>query len=241
MLIKISTWLSNPKRKYKDGLAIFNALASDAQKKNFSAFFEKGKAQVTGQFDIKFTTLVNQVVFIQNRIKQDPEAFKQAIAKADKQPDHNVDTNKKVDSESQSNKTDIDSLPEELKPVRKRISEIIPLMAKLHAEMANEKLADDKRLPIIKELVALDDERRACWSKIDNYDPSDEEIQIEAKTIAMGADIQKRIDQLKENIARNEKSIEVNKKKNKTTLIDSAQKRLKKYRNELTELQLIVK
>ena len=161
MIQKINAWLGNPKRKYNDGLDIFNAIASDVQKKNFKEYFEKGRDQVTDQFDQKFTMLVNQVAFCQKRIKQDPQVFKQAIATTVAETDDNTPGEKKS--------TDLDKLPEELAPVRARIAEIVPLMAKLHAEMSQENLPDDKRMPIIQELVKLDDERRACWAKIDSY------------------------------------------------------------------------
>ncbi len=238
MIQKISAWLGNPKRRYTDGLALFNALASDTQKKNFKEYFEKDSDKVTEQFDMKFTMLVNQVAFIQTRIKQNPEAYKQAIATSVADSDHIVDANKMVDAQPQSSKTD--ELPKELEPIMRRIKEIVPLMAKLHADMANEP-ADDKRIPIIEELVKLDDERRSAWAQIDNYDPSEEEKQIEAKTIAMGADIQKRIGQLKENIARNEVAIKKHTANKKLSYAEKAKKAVETYTDELAQLEMLVK
>lgn len=230
MVQKINTWLSNPKRKYAVGLEIFQALASDKQKSNFKEYFEKDADQVKDQFDIKFTTLVNQVAFISNRIKTNPEAFKKAVG-----------TEKKQETEAKKQESgSLSEMPEELHPVMARIKEIVPLMAKLHADMSNES-ADDKRIPIIQELVKLDDERRAAWAQIDNYQPSEEEKQIEAKTIAMGADIQKRILQLKENISRNKDNVKKHTANNKKAYADKARKAVGKYTDELAQLEMLVK
>lgn len=234
MVQKISTWLSNPKRKYAVGLQIFKALASDKQKTNFKEYFEKDADLVKDQFDIKFTTLVNQVAFISNRIKANPEAFKKSIG-----IDKGQETGDKG-QETGDKKVDPDKLPEELHPVMARIKEIVPLMAKLHADMSNEP-ADDKRILIIQELVKLDNERRRAWATIDNYEPSEEETQIEAKTIAMGADIQKRIVQLKENIARNLEGVKKHTANNKKSYADKAKKAVEKYTDELAQLEMLVK
>lgn len=238
MIQKLNAWLGNPKRKYNDGVDLFNALASNVQKKNFKEYFEKGRGQVTDQFDQKFTMLVNQVAFCQNRIKRDPQFFKQAIAIATNDSDHIVDANKMVDAEPESSKTD--KLPAILVPVRERIAEIVPIMAKLHAEMSQENLPDDKRMPIIQQLVKLDDERRACWAKIDSYEPSEEEKVIEEKTIAMGADIQKRILQVKELISRAKSKAKEHSSKGKKELAAKAVKRGEEYRDELTQLELLI-
>lgn len=235
MLQKITAWLGNPKRKYKDGLAIFDAMASNVQKKNFKEFFEKDSDQVTDQFHIKFTTLVNQIAFIQNKIKSNPEAFKKAVTREESLHNQIADI-KAISDKRKAEKT----LPEELILIRARISEIIPLMAKLHAEMSIETLADDKRMPIIQALVKLDDERRACWAKIDNYEPSEDEKLIEEKTIAMGADIQKRILQVKELISRAKSKAKEHTANGKKELAAKAVKRGEEYRDELTELELLI-
>ena len=241
MVQKINTWLSNPKRKYAVGLQIFQALASDKQKSNFKEYFEKDADLVKDQFDIKFTTLVNQVAFISNRIKANPEAFKKAIG-----IDKGQETGEKEQGEGDKGqetgdkKVDPDKLPEELQPVMARIKEIVPLMAKLHADMSNEP-ADDKRIPIIQELVKLDNERRRAWATIDNYEPSEEETHIEAKTIAMGADIQKRIVQLKELISRAKSKAKEHSSNGKKELAAKAVKRGEKYTDELAQLEMLVK
>lgn len=229
MINKITAWLANPKRKYKEGLEIFKAMASDAQKKNFLQYFDTDTEEVTQQFDVKFTMLVNQVAFIQNRVKSNPEAFKQAVLSGKAQTTEN----------KAPAKIDLDKLPQDLQPLLDRIKEIVPLMARLHADMDNEP-ADDKRLPIIKELVKLDDERRAAWAKIDNYTPSELETQVAEKTIAMGADIQKRILQVKENIARNKENIKKHTANKKMTLAKKARERVEQYTDELAQLELIV-
>ncbi|MEL7600582.1 MAG: hypothetical protein AAGU18_10865 [Proteiniphilum sp.] len=142
-------------------------------------------------------------------------------------------------------KSTLDSLPAEFDAAKARLKEIIPIMAKLHADMANETLADDKRLLIVKDLVSLDAERRAIWARIDNFlanggtpiEKSADETLIEEKTLALGAQMQKRIDQLRENISRSEKSLAAAVEKGNKMLIANAEKRIVKYKEELETLE----
>lgn len=146
-------------------------------------------------------------------------------------------------------KSTLDTLPAEFDAAKARLKEIIPIMAKLHADMANETLADDKRLLIVKDLVSLDVERRTIWARIDDFlanggtqiEKSPDEKLVEEQSIALGAQMQKRIDQLRENISRNEKSLLAAQEKNSKILIANAEKRIEKYKAELATLEEAVK
>ena len=143
----------------------------------------------------------------------------------------------------------LDSLPAEFDAAKARLKEIIPIMAKLHADMANETLADDKRLLIVKDLVSLDVERRTIWARIDDFlanggtqiEKSTDEKLIEEQSLALGAQMQKRIDQLRENISRNEKSLLAAQEKKNKMLIANAEKRIVKYKEELETLESALK
>ena len=238
MLKNIQKWLANPKRTYVEGLSFFNNYASKKQKESFSAFLNDiDQSQPVSQFDKsgKFSILINQVVHVENRLKYNPDLFVQAVA--DKKDDAPVlDPAKPVS---------LDELPDSFATDRTRLKEIIPMMAKLHADMANNKLPDDKRLLLVQDLLSLDDERRAIWARIDEFAKgntievvvSEEESAVLESGVALGIQLAKKIDNLKEKIARNEESIRVNTKNKKPHLAKSAEERLVKYRQELEELQ----
>lgn len=231
MLNKIQKWLSNPKRKYSEGLGYFNCLASDKQKETFEKYLNAVDGDID-QYDKdgRFPMLVNQMVFIEKRIKSNPELFAQAQAQLAEV------TPAKLHFENDE-PIDPGKLPDDFTKERERLKEIVPIMAKLHADMANE-IADDKRMLLLRDLVVLDDERRAIWKSIDGkIEPSEEEVELEKLSLATGARIGKRIKQLKENISRNEKSLQTATEKNNNTAIGKITKKLETYRSEMTELE----
>jgi len=231
MLNKIQKWLSNPKRKYSEGIAYFNSLASKKQKETFEKYLNAVDGDID-QYDKdgRFPMLVNQIVFIEKRIKSNPDLFAQAQVQLD------VITPIKLHLQDDK-PIDPGKLPDDYTKERERLKEIVPIMAKLHADMANE-IADDKRMVLLRELVVLDDERRAIWKSIDGkIEPSEEELELEKLSLATGARIGKRIAQLKENISRNEKSLQTATEKNNKTGIDKITKKLYAYNSEMTELE----
>ena len=241
MLKDIQQWLGNPKRKYAEGLSFFNSYASKKQKENFALFLNDiDLNEPVSQFDKagKFPILINQVVYVEKRLKSNPELFVQGKKGA-------TEKQQTVNAPSAPATITLDTLPESFQEDKARIKEIIPIMAKLHAEMANNKLPDDKRLELVKDLLSLDDERRAIWARVDEYANgnkldvivSEEETVVRESGVSLGIQLAKKIDQLKEKIGRNEESIRVNTKNDKPHLAKSAEVRLVKYRQELKDLQ----
>lgn len=56
---QLQKWLGDRRRTYADGLALFRVLASDAVKKRYGAYLEKGSDSISNPFDPRFTQLVN--------------------------------------------------------------------------------------------------------------------------------------------------------------------------------------
>lgn len=227
----------------------------------------------------RFSLLIDEIVRIEGDIRRNPNSFKQAIAQPTKIESAQIqDTGTAVSTKTpqsgepklttdpgtagsgqspatkdpapiQIEKSTLDSLPSQFDESKARLKEIIPIMAKLHADMANEAMADDKRLLIVNDLVRLDAERRDIWSKIDAFlanggtpiEKSPDEKLIEEQSLALGAKMQKRIDQLRENISRNEKSLITAQRKSNKILFDNAEKRIEKYKAELSMLEEAVK
>src|SRR5690606_17795705 len=73
-----------------------------------------------------------------------------------------------IGTSSNVNISALNQLPPNFSPAVTRLKELVPYMAKVHADMAAE-IADDKRKLLRIQLVELDDERRRIWERIDNY------------------------------------------------------------------------
>lgn len=137
-----------------------------------------------------------------------------------------------------------EDLPADLKKKRTRIKEIVPLMAKIHAELSDLTLTDDQRKAKALELCELDDERRALWDSIDEYLSGKDSLLAEDKTIEYSQDpvirgmqIANRIKRVKENIKRNEEAVQKHNKNKKPNLELRAQNLVEGYRLELEQLE----
>ena len=75
MLKTIQEWLADPNRKYADGLAIFKTTASPEIKKKYGEYFSSIEGEPE-QFDIHFGMLINKVSDIENKMRINPDAFK---------------------------------------------------------------------------------------------------------------------------------------------------------------------
>lgn len=242
MINKIQKWLANPKRNYRDGLAFFKRFASDKQKADFLQFFDSVKEDETvEQFDIRFTTLVNQIAFAQHRIKSNPELFIESKAEISSLQ---LSPLLKGSTPEAGGVVNIDQLPAELSAEHDRLKDIVPIMAKLHADMADEKMADDHRAAIRAELVKLDDERRAIWKKIDSagveVEKSELETAVETNMIALGAKTALRIGQLKSYITRNQDGLKKHIEAGNQKKADTSRENIAKYTKELEELQALL-
>jgi SMC interacting uncharacterized protein involved in chromosome segregation len=136
-----------------------------------------------------------------------------------------------------------ENLPEEIKKKFDRTKEIVPLIAKIHAEIQTETLSDDDRKKLAGELCALDDERRNIWDIIDAWAEGKDVVLDEPKEqtysddpLIRGVQISKRIDRLKDNISKTKSAIEKHIASKKKNLEAKAGERLIAYEKELEEL-----
>lgn len=256
MLKDIQKWLSNKNRKYSEGLAYFNKFASDKQKETFGKYLNAVESDDISQFDNegRFPLLINQVLFCERRLKSSPEQF--TASKRKKQSAVNIDglsgKGKKqtapVDDTTKQAVTSLDQLPENFAPIRTRLKELIPYMAKVHADMAAE-IADDKRAELRRELIELDDERRAIWKRIDkflagipesNIEKEEAEKVLEQNMLVLGVDLAKRIGLLKSYITRNTESYKKHKAAGNEKKAATAQEKIDMYSKELAELEALL-
>ncbi len=71
MEVTLQNWLADRKRKYADGLALFQALAPAEMKKKYIAFFSEVKE--VPQFDSHFTVLVNKLTTVARLSSAQPQ------------------------------------------------------------------------------------------------------------------------------------------------------------------------
>lgn len=276
MLKKIQIWLANKNRKYSEGLAYFNKFASDKQKDSFGKYLNAVKNDDISQYDTagRFPLLINQVIFIERRIKSSPAQYiasktkkkpminteglsigkKDEASKVDKNsPNTNAvnapegDVNAPADAKQRA-VTSLDQLPENFAPIRTRLKELVPYMAKVHADMAAE-LADDKRAVLRKELIALDDERRSIWNRIDKFlagvpeskiEKDEAETHVEQNMLVLGVELAQRIGLLKSYIKRNTDSLKKHQAAGYEVKAASAQEKIDMYSKELSELEALL-
>jgi ribosomal silencing factor RsfS len=138
-----------------------------------------------------------------------------------------------------------DTMPEDIQAAYDRNREITPLMAKLHAEASVEKLNHKTREKLVAQLLKLDDERRANWDLIDDWSQGKETetpivkealVYSNDKVIA-GAQMARRVEALKENIARSTKTAE---NAEREVIKENALKRVEAYKAELEELLKLI-
>ncbi len=140
-----------------------------------------------------------------------------------------------------------DDLPDDIHRLYDRVREITPLMASLHAEIGHEKITPARRKKLVQELVALDDERRAAWDAIDAWAEGKEMDLPEGKQDAQGysddrlvrgAQMARRVERLKENIAHSRRVAEETDREN---IRANALRRVAAYQTELEALEAELK
>jgi len=131
-------------------------------------------------------------------------------------------------------------MPDHIRAAYDRNKEITPLMASLHAEIADEKLSATKRKKLVKQLVDFDDERRANWDLIDDWsegketEAKSEKPEFSSDPLVAGAQIARRILRLQDNIRNSTQTAETAERE---LVRQNALRRIEAYQAELTELQ----
>lgn len=134
-----------------------------------------------------------------------------------------------------------DNMPEDIQKLYDRVREITPIMASIHAEMSVDKLHHKTREKLVAQLYKLDDERRAAWDAIDDWSEGKqtetpivkEALPYSEDKVIAGAQMARRVEALKENIARSKKTAEGAERE---VIKENALKRVAAYETELEEL-----
>jgi len=234
MLKQVKNWLENKKRDYTEGVALFEQLASDGIKEEYLGFFKK--QDNPGVSTLPFTMLINKISDIQRNLlilqahgKQLPATL--PVKGAGKPAANNVVNFSTIDP---------DELPEDLKADYDRLKEIRPLQAKYHADVKNKKLKAADRHESAVELVALEDERKEIWRKLEvhynaNVETTASEEEAEQENdFARGLKAAQKIARLKENIANN-KVVEKDETKSKK-IRNNAKAKREGYEKQLTTI-----
>jgi hypothetical protein len=237
---KITGWMMDG--SYVEGVALLEELRP---KHEALPFFKKVDESTPGQmhYDILKNRLQIELSDLLSHVEALAEKegvlglIKTSVATGNEQG-QNEKTGLKIIKSNSINEAD---LPEELKAVFARAKELTPLMASLHSELSNENLHADKAAELTSELIRLDDERTACWEKLDAWAEGREEILLEddpedlpVDPLKRGVELASRINRLKENIARTKKTIENTDREN---IRARNALKLKAYEQELSDLQ----
>lgn len=134
-------------------------------------------------------------------------------------------------------------MPDDIRKAYDRVREITPLMAKIHSEIAVEKIHHKTREKLVKQLCDFDDERRANWDLIDNWSEGKKtvvaeqpkELTYDADPIIAGAQKLRRVLKLEENLKNSQVTFDTT---DKEVIKQNAAKRIEAYQIELSQLKL---
>lgn len=293
ILETIDKWLENANRDYAEGLAVFEACATDTQKKEFGAFLKNADPKEQHQFSAPMTILTNKIVAVKQMMQVEPDKFKDVklLVKSETPDDailtekqakietltaeidelrenleNSEDDNSDLQNELDEKELELEELQNELDELKKkrglqivavkdlpknlqkkldRNREITPLMASIHAEIANETTSEEKRKELVRHLCDLDDERRANWDAIDAWsqgkevaiEDADAKPEFDSDKVIAGMQIARRIERVKENLARSKKAVETAKT---DKIRANAENRIVAYETELKELEAML-
>ena len=141
----------------------------------------------------------------------------------------------------------VGSMPTAIRKAYDRIKEIAPLYARYHAEIADEHKSDKERKTLAADLCKLDDERRKLWDRIDAWAEGKEVEEIEEiegqrptysdNATVRGYELARTAVRLKSNIKNAKSAARRAKAEGKETIYTNAMERLKKYEQELSEIE----
>lgn len=175
----VINWLKNPDRHYGDGVSLFEAIASDTMKGKYLSYFRNHE----------------DIHLLSDKIRR----CLHLIVPGCKPP---LSISLPVKVEFFKKPVTISVLPnEDNQPLFDRISEIRPLQAHLHATLHAE-ANPEKRKEAVDELLKLEQERKEIWNRIDGAAESGNTPEIQENPVERGARLQKRLKQLRQNIAR---------------------------------------
>lgn len=209
-------WLQSPQRSYAEGVELFVLLAPKEMKDSFLNFFkETDNASGT---DLHLTLLIDKLSRINRECVNNPVPYKDVLEKEFK-------TAKSRSSKSAASTgapsgsdagggsgVDVNAMPDEIKKLYARVKEIMPLYAKLHAELTAVE-SDEERKALAKQLADLDDERRRAWAKIDAWNENkgveldEQRPEYSDNPLLRGMQIERSIKRVRDNISTAKASI----------------------------------
>jgi hypothetical protein len=257
-------WINNPKRTYKDGLAIYHKVKRNKDK---DAFLNSVGDAASGS--IHFNLLLQEVknayrILLANNPEADQPSpkpqpgkpittAKLVLGKKTKAPEVGSQTTKAKFVYNEM--VDVKSLPADLQRLYFRNQDITREVAGLHQQL-KAATSDDSRVLLAGQLESLFSERAANWTQIDRFagvDASDQkqggETEQETDTVTDSLsnkelakqmlEAQKRLKTVKINISRVEK--ELTNDNLSASKVKSRKARLKVWKAELDDLESVLK
>jgi len=170
MLKTIQTWLADPKRKFSDGLAIFETAASDDIKKKYLQYFKDN--QEDGQFSPALCMLTNKVAAIEFKIKINPDQFKDMTLVITGVPVAGVDEIAAKENEIAELKAEIEALTAEKSDVDEENTDLTDNVEELESEIEDHVAALSEAEALLEEkeaeLTALKERRGLSIVAYDN-------------------------------------------------------------------------
>jgi len=165
-LTLINDWLKNKNRSFVLGLTIYNKYKINSKKDDFFA-----KANANAPDGVTMGMLLQEIIKIHIKLINNPKLIEAKASQSiitTQTIITSVTPKKSIKVKIETDKIKESDLPEELKPVFKRIQEIMPILGAKHASLKAE--TDESNSKILAEdIVRLDDEKRELWAKIDSW------------------------------------------------------------------------
>ncbi|MBR3021064.1 MAG: hypothetical protein IKH59_01710 [Bacteroidaceae bacterium] len=241
---KLNKWLQGPRRDYAEGLVLFDVLADKEMQDRYGSFLH-AEAAPSG---LHFNMLLDKLGRLAQVIRANPLLFQEKMEReflpsavpepARHVPDDKVEELRFSRPGHGVKVVTYPELPEELRQKYDRIKEIVPLMAKLHANLSNTdpvtagKLAD--------QLCKLDDERRRLWDELDAWADGKTQttpVKKEESDVVKGMELTRSLKRLRDNIRTSIKAAEKYASEGNAAAAEKARERLARYKQELEELK----
>lgn len=195
----ITQWLTDSKRDYQQGIAIFETFATPKNKQQYSLFLQQQKEP-----DIALSVLINQLAHIRNLMLMYPDKYTQQVITLSDNTEEIREKSEQINALQEQMETLNDNQVEEIENIRNEIDDlkqeietlkasqitrvvpfdnlppnlqkayqenqrITPLLAQLHTQLDSEKLTTIQRGKIIDKILKLDDTRRQNWDLLDSF------------------------------------------------------------------------
>lgn len=239
---KLNRWLQGPRRDYAEGLVLFETLANEEMKQRYGAFLRGGSEGV------HLNLLLSKLQGLAQVIRANPLPFQEKMerefmlsavsASARTVPDDKVEQLRFERPGHGVKVVAYPELPEELRHKYDRIKEIVPLIARLHADLSN--TDGDAASALADQLCKLDDERRKLWDELDAW-ADGKGVPVasskEESDVVKGMELTRGLKRLRDNIRTSRKAAEKYEAEGNTAAAGKARERLARYEEELKELE----